>query len=259
MEYYRHVYHFSKRWDGKTPLKGKDVIIYCEQGFGDIIQFIRYAAPLKEHGCKVLVHAPVELHPVLQYVDGVDGLLDKKDPKIPEHDFHVPSLSLPEKLYGKPPYIPTAPYIKFPRAADIGNEWKRKIGVVWEGSVQNSMNDQRSCPLKHFKALVTPDTGLFMLQNKVISEQFCRDVEFDLHGINIEHFGHVAELINAVDYVVTVDTAALHLAGAMGKRTFGILCEDADPRWNVAKWYDSVVLIKSPKWEDSLNMITQLV
>jgi hypothetical protein len=128
MEYYRHVYHFSKRWDGKASLQGKEVIIYCEQGFGDIIQFMRYAAPLKERGCRVLVHAPNELHPVLKYVNGIDEILDKKDPKIPPHDYHVLSLSLPEKLGIS--VIPTSPYVKFPRHADLGNEWKYKIGIA---------------------------------------------------------------------------------------------------------------------------------
>lgn len=246
MEYYRHVYHFSKRWDGKASLQGKDVIVYCEQGYGDIIQFLRYVYPLKQLGCKVFVHAPKALHPLLPYVDGVDEVLDKENPKLPPHDYHILSLSLPEKL--KLTTIPTAPYIRYPYSAEIDGHWKYKIGIAWEGAVQNAMNERRSCPLKHFGALLTPDTGLFMLQKEVISPQFSQDVNFDIFGMNIEHFGHVADLINAMDYVVTVDTAVLHLAGAMGKRTYGLLCPDADPRWGVAKWYDTVTLLKSDNW-----------
>jgi hypothetical protein len=202
-----------------------------------------------------LVHAPNELHPVLKYVNGIDEILDKKDPKIPPHDYHVLSLSLPEKLGISA--IPTSPYVKFPRHADLGNEWKYKIGIAWEGSLANPMNDRRSCPLKYFKTLLKPDTGLFMLQNKVNNPQFSEGVDFDLYGVQTDHFGHVAEIINAVDYVVTVDTAALHLAGAMGKRTYGLLSQDADLRWQVAKWYDTVTLLKSDNWEMSLAMVQQ--
>lgn len=255
MEYYRHTYFFSKNWDGKESLLNKTVIVYCEQGFGDIIQCSRYIPLLKQKGCKVILHAPVELHSVLKYVNGVDECLDKFDPKLPQHDYHVLSLSLYEKLVNDSFDEAGESYINYPTVAEIGNNWKHKIGIAWEGNPGNPKNEQRCCPLKYFKKLLTPDAGLFMLSNEVYSPQFSQDVDFDLFSIKIENFGDVASLINAMDYIVTVDTAVLHLAGAMGKKTYGLLATDHDLRWSVANWYKSVTLLKTDNWENALTFL----
>lgn len=255
MEYYRHAYHFSRNWDGKASLVNKRVLVYCEQGFGDIIQCLRYIPLLKQKGCHVILHAPVELNPVLKYVDGVDEVFDKANPALPAHDFHVLSLSLHEKLLGICSEIPMTPYINYPRMAEIGNNWKHNIGIAWEGNPLNPMNDRRCCPLKHFKKLLAPETGLFMLQNNVYNPELVEGVDFDIYSIKINDFGDVAELVNAMDYIVSVDTAVLHLAGAMGKRAYGILCMEPDPRWVVTNWYKSITLLKGDNWESLLTLL----
>jgi ADP-heptose:LPS heptosyltransferase len=249
MEFYRHVYKYSKRWNGKESLLNKKIILYCEQGYGDIIQFLRYIKPLKETGCHVTLAIPTELHPILSGVEGVDGFFDKQCSVLPKHDFHILSLSLPFLL--KQIDIPTEPYVTFDKKADLEEHVKkRKIGIAWEGSPDHPKNFDRCCPLRHFKALLKDNnTSLFMLQNKVYMPQLTEGVDFDIYGIPISDFGDTASLINAVDFVVTVDTSILHLAGAMGKHTFAVLGPEKDPRWEVSTWYDSVTLL-SGKWED---------
>jgi len=66
----------------------------------------------------------------------------------------------------------------------------------------------------------------------------------DLYGHEIDDFYDTAKVINALDMVVTVDTAVLHLAGALGKLTYGLLNLEHDPRWDIETWYPSVVLVK---------------
>lgn len=259
MEFYRHVYSFSKRWNGKDSLLDKKVIVYCEQGFGDIIQFLRYIKPLKERGCEVTLHIPEALHPILSGVEGVDHFFDKQSSVLPKHDYHILSLSLPFLLGIEE--ISSAPYINYTKTADLDNaDFENKginVGIAWEGSPEHPKNIDRCCPLKHFGILLEDKMNLFMLQNKVNLEDLIEDVNFDIYSIPINDFGDTASLINAMDFVVTVDTAILHLAGAMGKRTYGILGSDPDPRWKVANWYDSVTLLQSDSWEHLFSIIKE--
>jgi len=254
MEYYRHVYSFSKKWNGKQSLENKKVIVYCEQGYGDIIQFLRYIKPLKSRGCEVCLHIPKELHPLMPYVQGVDTFLDKQNSILPQHDYHILSLSLPFLLDIKE--ISSEPYIDYKNKINLEEkEGCINIGIAWEGSPEHSKNLDRCCPLKHFKILLKDNVNLFMLQDKIYMPQLVEDVDFDLYSININDFGDTASLINSMDFVVTVDTSILHLSGAMGKRTYAILGEDPDPRWQIAHWYDSVTLLSSGSWEYLLNII----
>lgn len=258
MEFYRHVYRHSKKWDGVLSLSGKKVLIYCEQGYGDIIQFLRYIKPLKEqHGCEVTLHIPTSLHPLMPYLEGVDHFLDKQCSILPKHDFHILSLSLPFLLREED--VSCKAYLFCDKITDL--EEKKddfNIGIAWEGSPQHPKNFDRCCPLKHFGKLLSPGVNLFMLQNKIHDEQFTEGVDFDIYGVPIENFEDTAALINAVDIVVTVDTSVLHLAGAMGKKTFAVLGANPDPRWDVKEWYESVVLMKNKSWEECMLMINKL-
>lgn len=253
MEFYRQVYRYSNRWDGTTSLNGKKVIVYCEQGFGDIIQFLRYIKALKQTGCHTILAIPNELHPLLSGIDGVDEYFDKNCSILPKHDYHILSLSLPFLLGIKE--IPTQPYVSYQVVANLESYNKGvKIGIAWEGSPDHPKNLDRCCPLKKFKALLEEDTTLFMLQNKIHLPELVEDVDFDIYSIPIKDFGDVASLINAMDFVVTVDTSILHLSGAMGKRTYGIMGTEIDPRWNVDSWYDSVSLLTG-EWDDLFKIV----
>jgi len=250
MEYYKHVYRDSTRWTPeKGNLEGKTVIVYGEQGYGDVIQFARYLPLLKQRGAIVHYHCPKVLHRAFGSL-GV-GLLDKDVPDLPEHDYHILSLSLPFVLEQQRTL--DFPYLKVDEKADLGNEPSeiKRIGVCWEGSPDNQLGNARNCPLKHFRMLECPYTKLVMLQKEIHTASLldgCEDM--DLYGYQIDDFYDTATVINSLDMVVTVDTAVLHLAGALGKLTYGILNVDHDPRWDIETWYPSVVLVKLKKHND---------
>jgi hypothetical protein len=256
MEYYNHVYRDSKRWQGE-PLDGKRVVVYCEQGFGDIIQMARYFKYLKP--AHVTLHCPMPLIALLEGAEGVDAVVPKEFEELPDHDYHTLSLSLPFLFPdpGNKPYLSE-------KTLDLAEVPGFKVGIAWEGSPSHAQNLERSCPLKHFRKLQREGVSLFMLQptQHVLSlVEGCDDM--DLFGFPIEDFRTTAWLINAMDVVVSVDTAVLHLAGALGKRAYGLLCANHDKRWLVNKWYDSVELWRQPTpgdWEglfDSLHDVLQ--
>jgi len=119
--------------------------------------------------------------------------------------------------------------------------FENRIGIAWEGNPNQTENDLRSCPLKYFKRL---NGSLFSLQHKMYLDHLRKDCEdMELLSIKINDFYDVAVLINSVERVVTVDTGVMHLAGAMGAKTDGLIHFTCDPRWRKDSkrvWYPSV-------------------
>jgi len=255
MEFYRAVYSDSKMWNGKSRLHGKHIIVYCEQGFGDTIQFIRYIPKLRNLGCKVTLHCKKELRRLFAGLS--DGFLDKDKEDLPKHDFHVLSMDLPFLLgdmnFHVEPYLKAKPF-------NIKSN-HLKIGIAWEGNPNHSNNDMRSCPLSLFEYLTdVTSSRLFMVQKNIHDKELldnCDDLL--LYGWKpICDFKDTASLIAAMDVIVTVDTSVLHLAGALGKPTFGILSFQHDPRWNISSWYPSVKLIRQESpgdWESVFSLV----
>lgn len=247
MEYYRYVYKNSKAWTGED-ISGKKLIVYCEQGFGDIIQFLRYFKAVKATGCHLIAHAPSDLFsiikgsmfstiPCLEY-GVVDDVLDKDNPVLPEHDYHVLSMDLPFILGCK--NIDKSPYITLNTAPDSlpGFDESPKIGIVWETHAE--LGDHKCCPLEYFKCF---NKKLFSLQ-KHISDRFIGDCTgLELFSNAFNDFACTARAIAALDLVVSIDTSVLHLAGAMGKKTYGILPYVADTRWEY-EWYSNMMLFR---------------
>ncbi len=239
MEYYRHVYKNSERWNGSDNIDGKTVVVYCEQGFGDIIQFSRYIPALKERCGHVIMHCPQALHRLFEQY-GVE-LLDKFDENVPKHDYHVCSMSLPFVL--EQIEVPV-PYLKVDEAELIDFDGV-KIGIAWEGNPEHSNNDERNCPLRHFFTLALPKTQLYMVQKEIHIPELIDGAEtMNLMGAELNDFYDTAKLLNSMDFVVSVDTSVVHLAGAMGVPTFVMLSHNHDPRWEVANWYPSLTFIK---------------
>lgn len=259
MQYYHKIYENSKRFESLSDLNEKTVILYCEQGYGDIIQFSRYIPLIKEHCKKLFIYCPIALHRLFEYFEC--ELIDKDEEVLPEHDGHVLSFSLPFLLNIRD--VDT-PYIKVNENEDLlAFKNKFKIGIAWEGSVYNFHSSVKSCPLKHFKSLIKDNVSFFMLQKQIYDDRLLEDAaDFELNGVKINDFYDTAKLINSLDLVVSIDTAILHLAGAMGKKTIGILSKECDSRWLVDTWYSNMFLVRQSKlndWETVFSDVKKLI
>jgi len=255
MAYYRRVYDSSLRLLlGKANLVGKHVIVYCEQGIGDILQVLRYVPLLLKSGCNLTLHCPGALHRLATNQWDV-AVLEKSNPDLPDHDMHILSMDLPVLFqFTNKPYIKVNDLV----IGDMGVV-KPTIGISWEGNPDHPMNPIRSCPLRYFQQL---PGSLVCLQNETyLPQEECDDME--LIGVIQDDLYDTATIINSVDCVVTVDTSLLHLAGAMGKPTYGLLAQPCDPRWgtksDVTPWYPSVKLLRQRKEQDWKSVFAQLV
>lgn len=263
MEYYRSLYANSERWNGVEDISGKRVIVYCEQGMGDIIQFARYVPYLKQRGCTTIMHCPTALHRLfLNHLHGVDEVFDKDNETVPKHDFHVLSLSLPFLLQIEKAAIP---YIHVLEKTDL-SEFSGcfKVGIAWEGNPEHTNNAQRSCPLNCFRELHDiPNLKLFMLQKNIHQQELLKGAEdLEIYGTEINDFLDTAKLIAAMDAIAVVDTSVLHLAGAMNKTAHCLLSKPEDPRWSVAQWYNSVKFCRQTTegvWDDAFSALTTYI
>jgi len=253
-------------WDG-SDLQGKTILLHAEQGLGDSLQFIRYAAIVKDKGGRVIVGCYPQLHRLFATVEGIDLLIVRGEP-IPEFDVQVPMLSLPYVLGTKLETIPgNTAYLSAPANAEFAllPDRNLKVGIVWAGNPKHRKNMQRSCNLSQFLPLLDVSGVSFYSLQKEVSDA-------DRALLNVTpivdlspHFGDLADTAAAIaklDLVITVDTAVAHLAGALGKPVWILLAFSPDWRWLLDRedspWYPSARLFRQRQrgdWEDVFDRV----
>jgi tetratricopeptide (TPR) repeat protein len=250
-------------WCGE-PLVGRTILLHAEQGLGDTIQFIRYAPLVKRLGATVVVECQKLLAGLLEGCAGVDRLIEQGDP-LPAFDVHAPLLSVPGIFKTTTASIPAAvPYLHA-RPALVEN-WRVelsdlggfRIGITWQGNPKFRRDRLRSIPLRFFSPLAeVPGVRLISLQKGAGSEQLAefagRAAVVEL-GSRLEHFQDTAAVMNNLDLVITSDTAAAHLAGALGIPVWVALSFAADWRWLLDRrdcpWYPTMRLFRQPTLGD---------
>ncbi|WP_162875580.1 hypothetical protein [Sphingomonas crusticola] len=222
------------RWQGED-LAGRHVTIFPEQGWGDQIQFIRFLPALAAFGARITLLAPPLLVRLFRHnfpdvqIFPADGAVDFADP-----DYWLTLVDLPGRLGVTLNTIPAAPYLTPPgRWANVPEG--PKVGLVTKGNPNNERDRWRSLP----------DAVADRLRDGLPGRVF--GLLPDATGAR--DFAETAAVVDGLDLVVAVDTAAAHLAGAMGKRCFLLLSGvDTDWRWMRDRidspWYPNHVLYR---------------
>lgn len=264
-------------WDG-SPLEGKTLLIYMEQGLGDMIQFIRYTRLAKERGGKVIVECPALLVPLFKTCADIDHVVAEATP-LPPFDAHAPLLSLP-RLFGTTlDTVPNrVPYLS-PEPERIA-QWKHKlgnaafrIGIVWQGNPNHGWDHHRSFKLAHLAPVAQlPGVQLVALQKEFGIEQLKHPPfpitvldEDDPKGTKRD-FLDTAAVMKSLDLVITCDTATAHLAGALGVPVWVLLAKVGDWRWMLSRddspWYPTLRLFRQKAlgdWEEVFSRVTASV
>ena len=158
-------------WRGED-LSGKTVLLRCEQGFGDTLQFARYAPAVKACGAKVILQAPAQLLPLLESLTGIDALI-RLDEAAPAYDVHAPLMSLPGVFGARPdaiaacarPYLAVDPALVESWRQRLGAHSGLSIGLCWQGNPAHSMDQFRSMSLEVLRPLLDcPRTRFISLQ-----------------------------------------------------------------------------------------------
>ncbi|HUY69040.1 MAG TPA: hypothetical protein VMV79_07030, partial [Alphaproteobacteria bacterium] len=254
------------RWRGET-LIGKKLLLVAEQGQGDTIQFCRYGGLLAKSGAQLAWVMQKSLQCLL--AANLPGIVLADDEPLPEADFYLPLLSLPLALgLYAPQNAPPVPYLRAPvkLALPAGDGESRKIGLVWSGSKTHERDAERSIPLARFAPL-WEKTGAkpAVFYAPFIGEDLEQSANYPVVPLDdfIGDFADTASLLMQLDCLVTVDTAAAHLAGALGVKTYLLLPYCPDWRWGTkgeaTAWYASVTLLRQPQpgdWDGVMARLT---
>jgi tetratricopeptide (TPR) repeat protein len=261
--------HGLRRWDG-AALDGRAVLLQAEQGAGDAIQFVRYAARVAERGGRVVLACRPMLAGLLASATGVERVVGHYD-DAPEAEVWAPLLSVPglagttlETIPAAIPYLSANPAAVRALRERLGPGGRPKVGVVWRGSPDHRGDRVRSMGAADLaKALQGADVDVVSLQVGATSAELsglgvaCFDA-----GPELADFAETAAVIGALDLVISVDTAVAHLAGALGVRVWTMLPFAPDWRWLLGRsdspWYPSMTLYRQTAmrdWSDVLDRV----
>jgi tetratricopeptide (TPR) repeat protein len=261
-----------KRWNGDQDLKGKTILIYGEQGLGDVIQFARYLTLVNGLGAKVIFEVQLPLLHLFEDLASNIKTIPQGSP-LPPIDFECPIMSLALCLKTTLKSIPNPEGYLRPKQHLVNNWSKRfdkrkkpRIGIVWS-SVSNYPDDRkRSMSLETFLKCL-PDKGFeYVCLQKIIKDDDLATLKSNPHiqfyGDELTSFQDTAALIECVDLVLSTCTSIPHLSGALGKPTWIILPFKPDWRWLTQRedspWYNKTKLYRqeSPKgWNGVLSRV----
>ncbi len=261
----------SRRWSGES-LDGKVLILVEEQGLGDTIQFVRFAAAVKQrYRCQIWFSGTTKLMGFMRSIEGVDRWLAQVDQHA-AYDHWCPLPDLPwllgmnvEADFKSPAWYmraetERADYWKKRQDELAGNDTDLRIGIGWQGSKKYKGDHTRSYPLQSMKPLFSiPAVKWFSLQKGEGEEQLAEFADFPLIDLGREidrdgnAFVDTSAVVEQLDLVIGCDSSLAHLAGAHGAPVWLALGQEPDWRWGLAGdstcWYPATRLFRRSRTE----------
>ena len=258
-------------WQGES-LAGRRILLFYEQGFGDMLHCLRYVPQIVSQAQEVTVWIQEPLARLLKEMDpSYRVCTSNRNLNAAQFDFACSIFSLPAKLpslEAAVPYLWAAPKNReawYKKLASVA-KGRLKVGVVWAGNPEHSNDENRSSSFAEFRRLFTIPGVLWV--NLQVGEEQKRfkeisDAErvFDTAG-ELTDFAETAGVIANLDLVIAVDTAVAHLAGAMGKPTWLLVPYHPEWRWELKRedcfWYPTMRLFRQAlrgDWQEVLQRV----
>lgn len=260
------------QWNGEN-LTEKKILLSVGGGFGDTLQFIRFAPQVAAlaKSTTIWVQEPLQKllaanYPELSFIDEQQLSIDydficslqklpivfrPTETTIPYHSGYLRALSADRSAWQE-------------RLGKLDGGKHYRVGVVWSGNIKNPMDHFRSIPFAELTHLFTvPRISWFSLQAGPHAKDYePQDPPFIDLSAELTDFAQTAAIMENLDLVITTDTSVAHLAGALGKKTWLLLDANSDWRWLLARsdspWYDSLRLFRQQKNGDWPNVIRQI-
>jgi hypothetical protein len=253
-------------WDAE-PFDKKRVVIRCLHGYGDAIQFLRYAPMLRQVASRVTVQTHPEMVSLVKRMAGIDQVLTWSD-NLPREcwDQQIEVTELMRAFRTSVATIPApVPYVKIGHEArrrsraNLGGTGRRKVGLLWASSGWNPARCMRLSDLSPLLEL--RDFDFYSFQRGAERPEPGDLDRYRLHDTAVhspEIVDTAADLVN-MDLLITVDTMAAHLAGALGKPVWTLLPFEADWRWMLGRsdtpWYPTMRLFRQPEASDWKSVV----
>jgi len=260
-------------WEGQES-PTLSLLVHHEQGLGDTIQFCRFLPLLARRLKRVVFECPSELTKLIECLPGIEIVAVGRE--LPSCDYHVPLLNVPRYLKTDLANIPAEiPYLRAPAGAEAPTfhrpaGTKLAIGVAWAGKSTHNNDKNRSTDLEHFLCLADlPGVTLYSLQKGLRTADLqtvgAQTLIEDL-GSKLRDFAETTALLPKLDLVIGVDTAIVHLGGAVGVPTFALIPFTPDWRWMNGRedtpWYPTVRLFRQPQpgdWDPVFARVREAV
>lgn len=233
-------------WRGE-PFDGARVLLRCYHGLGDTIQFIRFAPQLRARARELIVWCQPELLDLIAGVRGVDRVLPLHDgaPNV-AYDVDVESMELPHALRVADDVGRAVPYLRAGIEPHGGREDEVHVGIVWQAG---DWGQTRSAPLDALAPLTqVPGVRLHALHPGAVTGGL------PIGDLSTARIDRLAARMRGLDLIVSVDTMAAHLAGALGLRVWTLLRAQCDWRWESAgetsRWYPTMRLFRQRRPDD---------
>ncbi len=263
-------------WRGE-PLTGKTLFLQTSRGFGDAIQFARYASIARDLGARVIVQTAAAIAPLLRTVGGIDTvILPQDDPGRVDYecDFELFGLVAGITLEDAGRYVP---YMAVPEvSAEVGRDAAHgsalRVALTWENRqlYERDPYRNRAIPLTSLRPLCERpgDVEFFAIQKGLGAQQLRRDADLSSRvqavDRDLRHYGDTAAWLSRMDVVICIDSSIAHLAGALGKPTWLLLSYAADWRWGwhgeTSPWYPTARLFRQERpgdWTGPVHAVSQ--
>ena len=257
-------------WNGEE-FEGKRLLIYNEQGFGDLIQCARFFPMVKERGGEVYFAGPDPILRLFEVAEGIDGI-EKDHSKFEEFDLRLPIFSLPRIFAVDRDNVPAdVPYLSYDPEVETVTKKSHpgaiSVGLCWAGNPENKSDPDRSMPGTHIKDIVSIEgIDFYSLQfgdrRADLYEAGLQERITILDDNQLGDFYRMGNILKQMDLVVSVDTVVCHLAGALNIPTLLMLATNNDWRWGAegskSPWYPSITIFRqqSPReWQSVVDAI----
>ena len=261
-------------WQGE-PLEGKRVIVRFLHGYGDAVQFLRYAVLLRHAAAEIIIEVPPRLVALARYFDGVDKVItweEEAPTALPGWDVQVEGNELPYLFRTKLSDLPLAVrYLSISRGHERSYQSQLsnastisaplRVGLSWKAG---EWNPTRSIPLELLTTLLDSKGCEFwnLQEKKLLEDEKVATVTMMQDDSSRESIYGLAHTITQLDLVITVDTLAAHLAGALGIKAWVLLQHEADWRWlydrSDSPWYPSLRLFRQPEAGDWKSVLSDV-
>ncbi len=265
-------------WHGETPVPDSTLLVTCEQGFGDAIQFVRYIEQASHQFTRLILNCSKFLIPLFEHSFrhianlSLNSKLPFPEDLLQGTCYHCMLLSLPNIFKVEENKLTKqTPYLKAP--ADRVNIWRARmdmiageryrVGVVWKGNQGNTSLLKRSMPTECILPLLAvPEIAWINLQKENIEDLPADSGLIDWMD-EVKDFADTAAIINELDLVISIDTSVAHLAGAMGKAVWLLNRWESDWRWMLNRqdspWYPTMRIFNQTESGDWTSVIARVI
>ncbi|WP_234685785.1 tetratricopeptide repeat protein [Bradyrhizobium monzae] len=261
-------------WRGEQPIEGKTILLYCDEGLGDSLQFARYVPMVAALGARVILGVRPPIQQLLAGIPGVAECTSREAAASLAFDLHCPLGSLPLAFKTRLNTIPFPEGFLPAPAAERVTAWQDRledrlgprnrfrVGLVWSGDPGHKNDHNRSIALRALAPLLDCDVQFVSLQKGVRDQDRAflderKDV-LDLSD-HLTDFSDTAALVSCLDLVISVDTSVVHLAGGLGAPVWTMLPFNPDWRWLLNRddspWYSSMKLFRQPERGDWASVV----